>query len=189
MTRKHQTHMAPRADVEALMTEILGMPDMFGLQLISRLKSVTLLIKQLMGRQFSEDRLSLSRTKLLIRLMLAKRQGNEQGMLPSELSDDLDVSRNTISALLNGLEEQGFVERHIHPVDRRQFLIRITSKGEALIHARAPEVAGFVNELFSELSVEEQQTLRALLDRLYESLRARDESMKPTSPTKSGESL
>jgi DNA-binding MarR family transcriptional regulator len=97
--------------------------------------------------------------------------GNDQGLLPSELSRFLGVSRNTVSALLNGLEEQGLIERHLHPTDRRQFLIRITPGGHDLVCARAPEFGAFVASMFEVLSLEERATLLALLDKLYESLR------------------
>jgi DNA-binding MarR family transcriptional regulator len=86
---------------------------------------------------------------------------------PSELSAALGVSRNTVSALLNGLEEQGLIERHLHPTDRRQFLVRITPAGCDLVRTRAPQFAAFIASLLDDLSPDERHTLFVLLDKLY----------------------
>jgi len=141
--------------------------------LFFRLKLATHLIGQHLSAQLKEDALSHARMRLLILLMVEKHHGNETGLLPSELSHRLGVSRNTVSTLLNGLEAQGLIVRQLHPDDRRQWLIRLTPEGEALVRQRAPEFATFVNTLFQGLSEQEQQTLIALLDKLREDLAQR----------------
>ncbi len=158
---------------EAVAQAIFGTPDVRGMALFFRLKLVTHLIGYLLGTQRKEDALSHARMRILIWLMAEKQRGNEMGLLPSELSDHLGVSRNTVSTLLNGLETQGLIVRQLHPADRRQWLIRLTPDGEALVRQRAPEFATFVSALFQGLSEQEQQTLIALLDKLREDLAQR----------------
>ncbi len=175
--RPHCTHPPPPPlpgeEEEGITQAIFGTSDVRGMTLFFRLKLVTHLIGYLLGTQRKEDALSHARMRILIWLMAEKQRGNEAGLLPSELSDHLGVSRNTVSTLLNGLETQGLIVRQLHPDDRRQWLIRLTPDGEALVRQRAPEFAAFVGSLFQGLSEQEQQTLLALLDRLYQTLAQR----------------
>ncbi len=173
--RPHCTHPPPPLlpDEEAVAQAIFGTPDVRGMALFFRLKLVTHLIGYLLEAQRKEDALSHARMRILIWLMAEKQRGNEAGLLPSELSEHLGVSRNTVSTLLNGLEAQGLIVRQLHPDDRRQWLIRLTPDGETLVRQRAPQFAAFVGSLFQGLSEQEQQTLLALLDRLYQTLAQR----------------
>ena len=110
---------------------------------------------------------------LLTRLLIDNKIDDNAGLQPSELSTFLGISRNTVSALLNGLEEQGLIERHRHPTDRRQFLIRLTPAGEELVYAHAPQHTAFVTSLFEELSPDERQQLLSLLTKLLQHMRHR----------------
>lgn len=52
---------------------------------------------------------------------------------PGGLRDALGAPASTISNLLNELERKGLIERQVHPVDRRQYhLVRTTKGQEAL---------------------------------------------------------
>lgn len=161
---------------EQIVAAIFGTTDVRGMALFYRLKLITHLIGQLLSALRKEDALSHARMRILIWLMAEKQRGNDRGLLPSELSEHLGVSRNTVSTLLNGLEAQGLIARQLHPNDRRQWLVRLTPAGEALVRERAPEVAAFVSSLFDALSEPEQQTLLELLNKLYETLARRAES-------------
>jgi len=116
---------------------LFGTSNLEGMEALYRLKRVSHLIGLLIATQHREDALSHARMRLLTHLVMGKLQGNDSGLLPSELSRFLGISRNTVSTLLNGLEAQGLIERHLHPDDRRQWLVRVTPEGEALIRARA----------------------------------------------------
>jgi DNA-binding MarR family transcriptional regulator len=168
---------AQRLEVEQIMSDIFNTEDMSKLELFRRLKAVSHLLSHLAGEYRKDVKLSHARMRLLMRLAVSDRMGDDQGLPPSELSRFLGVSRNTVSALLNGLEDQGFIERHLHPTDRRQFLIRLTPGGHDLMCALAPEFGAFVASLFEVLSPEERATLLALLDKFYEGLLDRAAAM------------
>ncbi|NLX09278.1 MAG: MarR family transcriptional regulator [Chloroflexi bacterium] len=159
------------------MASIFGLDDLTPLHLFRHLYFITNLFGQITGDYRKEGRISAARMRLLMRLEIGQELGEEEGLSPSDLSQYLGVSRNTVSALLNGLEEQGLVERHLHPTDRRQFLIRITPVGKARLHEHAPQFAAFVNSLFGDLSADEQQALLALLDKLFTYLVQRAQAM------------
>jgi DNA-binding MarR family transcriptional regulator len=170
MSEDHSPQFAPPPEVYAIMAELFGVQDMRELDLFRKLKIASHLLGHLIQHYHHGDRLSPARMRLLIWLKVDTELGREMGLSPSELSHFLGVSRNTTSALLNGLEEQGLIERQLHPIDRRQFLIRITQAGDELVDRRAPDFAAFVVELFAPLSPEERTTLMVLLDKLLEGL-------------------
>lgn len=158
------------AETQHILFGIFGVEDLENLNLFRQITGIAHLVSYLKGRYRKDDPLSAARMRLLIRLAADLEMGHTAGLSPSQLSEFLCVGRNTVSALLNGLEEQAFIERHLHPTDRRQFLIRITPAGQEMVHTRAPLFAAFVADLFSVFSVEERANLLALLDKLFDSL-------------------
>jgi DNA-binding MarR family transcriptional regulator len=158
-------------ELDAVMADIFAVEDMGDFHLFRRFKTIAHLMHYLRGEHNEDDdRLSPARMRLLIYLITHRRLGNEAGVAPSELSRHLCVSRNTVSALLNGLEEQALIERHLNQEDRRQFLIRITPAGVALVETRAPQFARFVSSLFETLTPDERDSLSTLLDKLLASM-------------------
>ena len=72
----------------------------------------------------------LSWSKLYILLWLRAYQENrDSGLAPSQLSEFMSLSRNTISSLLEGLEQRQYVSRELDRQDKRRFVIRITPEG------------------------------------------------------------
>ncbi|NIK71837.1 winged helix DNA-binding protein [Paenibacillus sp. BK033] len=88
-------------------------------------------------------------------------------MLPSELSDDLAVTRANISNLLNTLEKAGRIQRDFDPSNRRRVLVRLTSQGEALIETVWPVYEDTIKEHIGKLSMENQSRLKELLSILF----------------------
>lgn len=65
-----------------------------------------------------------------LRALLAVERGGR--LTPSEIADYLGVSRSACSAILDRLENDGYVERAVNPADRRQFFIAATPQGHAV---------------------------------------------------------
>lgn len=89
-------------------------------------------------------------------------------MLPSELSDDLSVTRANISNLLNALEKAGRIQRDFDPSNRRRILVRLTAEGEDLITEVWPVYEKTIAEhVGGKLSPEAQTQLKQLLNVLF----------------------
>lgn len=147
-----------------------GVDDPRGYELFFALQAPVRLLGVVASRHLQIGNLSLPRLGLLIWLYFGEQIGHTQGISPSQLSEFQHVSRNTVSALLRSLEEQGLVERTLCSEDRRRFHIRLSDTGRALVCAVLAEQGPFLAELFSDLSADEQTTLIALLDKLRGSL-------------------
>lgn len=89
-------------------------------------------------------------------------------MLPSELSDDLSVTRANISNLLNALEKAGRIQRDFDPANRRRILVRLTAEGDELITAVWPVYEQTIAEhIGGKLTPENQTLLKQLLNQLF----------------------
>lgn len=86
----------------------------------------------------------------------------------NELAADLGLSSSASTALLDRLEREGIAERYPHPSDRRRTLVRLTSRGHAVVEVgRQWLLAGF-----HDIPTADHQavaaTLRSIADRLSE---------------------
>ena len=90
----------------------------------------------------------------------------------SGISDELGVTRRNVTALVDGLEEEGLVRRLPHPTDRRATIIELTDEGGTTMDTLYDEHRRAVAELFAGLTEEDRGELVRLLGTLREGLRA-----------------
>ena len=81
----------------------------------------------------------------------------------SGISDELGVTRRNITALVDALEEEGFVRRRPHPTDRRATVIELTGEGAGTMDTLYDEHRRSVAELFAGLSERDRRELVRLL--------------------------
>ncbi len=143
--------------------------DSYGIELAAMLHLVAR-VYEAVNPVEKDGEISRSRWGILMRLMGEERQGRVEGVTPTYLSRCQNVSKNTISALLRGLEEQGLVTRQLDPIDHRLFRIQLTDAGRRIILDSAPRHVAYLNRLASELTLEERDRLMDLLARLFHSV-------------------
>lgn len=93
-------------------------------------------------------------------LAIYARQNHE--ILPSELSDILNLTRTSATRLSDDLVQNGWVTRDIHPLDRRKITLKLTKAGEKLIQEISPETNAARDKVWSGLTKEECQQFREL---------------------------
>ena len=90
----------------------------------------------------------------------------------NELAADLGLSSSAATALVDRLEREGIAERYPHPNDRRRTLVRLTSRGHAVVEVSRR----WLLIVFHDIPADEHQavaaTLRSIADRLSERSRA-----------------
>ncbi len=161
--------------LHAFLQKLAGGVDPTGLQVMRMIRMTANLYDSVLPNPLGPSHLSGPRWHVLMRLLQQEEQARGEGLTPTELSECLQVSRNTISALLRGLEEHGLIERNLDQEDRRIFRIRLSAAGRARAQTGAPHFLIYVNRLVADLTPEEQEQLLVLLGRLYESIRAHGE--------------
>jgi DNA-binding MarR family transcriptional regulator len=88
---------------------------------------------------------------------------------PSAIATREGVRPPSVTRTLNCLADDGYVLREDHPDDRRQVLVRLSDKGEALLAEERSRRNAWLDGRLAGLTVDERATLREasdLLDRL-----------------------
>lgn len=149
---------------------LCGTDDVTGVELFTLLRVASNLAEGLETRACAESSLTGPRFALLFRLLVEEQLGNAAGLTPTRLSHAQNVSKNTISSLLRGLEEQGLIMRNLDPQDYRLFRIQLTPAGRELLLTMAPAHLTSLNQLSAGLTLPERQLLISLLEKLCRSL-------------------
>jgi len=117
-----------------------------------------------LGEQSLDDTgLSSAQYRVLLHLFFAEQMSERGELNPSEISHRQGVSRNSMSALIRNLENEGLVERRLDPNDRRRFDISLTSEGRALVTDYARQHLATIAGCFDVLTPAEQDALSQLL--------------------------
>ena len=112
-------------------------------------------------KHFERFGLSAGKFTILMQLYTAKR-----GLSPSEFANRANVTRATITGLLDRLEREGLVERKAHSNDRRMLTITLTEQGKKLVDRVLPEHFCRTKGLMTNLTSTEKKTFIKLLDKL-----------------------
>jgi DNA-binding MarR family transcriptional regulator len=121
----------------------------------------------------SQASLSLA-NQMLARIGLCARQAGIltmvtelEPMTQKALADALGIDRTTMVALLDDLEDKGFVARQRHPRDRRAFLVHPTDSGRAAKAAAVRILDEQQRRFLAPLTSAERTQLADLLTRLH----------------------
>lgn len=91
-------------------------------------------------------------------------------MSPSELGEQLIVTRATVTGLLDSLERRGFVSRSANPADRRSLLVEVTPAGLAVVQELRTIVHRNERDWMSVLFDAELRTYIDLMHRIQDRL-------------------
>ena len=91
---------------------------------------------------------------------------------PAELAEEANVTRATMSGLIDTLEKDGLVTRGADPGDRRAVRVRSTAAGEEFLAKVLPDYFRFVSAMIQTLSAPERKQLVKLLQKIQEGVTA-----------------
>jgi MarR family transcriptional regulator, organic hydroperoxide resistance regulator len=84
-------------------------------------------------------------------------------METGRLAVECDLSKGTLTGILNTLEGRGLVARQRLDADRRRMLVALTAEGTAMIESLSPRFNRFETETTSSLGADEKRELARLL--------------------------
>jgi len=85
---------------------------------------------------------------------------------PGDLAQNICHDAGSLTRLIDQMVERGLVTRGRSETDRRVVTLSLTPRGRSLVEALAPKVMNFWNELLSDFTHAEVDTLISLLTRL-----------------------
>jgi DNA-binding MarR family transcriptional regulator len=137
-----------------------------------------LLLMSLVGemREISDANLAkfgLAEGRCTVLVLLLEAQ--PEPLSHSQLAELLGVTKGSITGLVDGLEQDGYVKREDRGDDRRLRLISLTPAGLELVDKVLPGKFRNIAALMGALSQEERETLANLLHKVHQSLPVRSE--------------
>lgn len=102
----------------------------------------------------------------LVLWQLLERQGER--VYPSELSQQLHLSRSRITGALSSLRRKGLIVMRRSRSDRRRIQVSATEEGLAVIRERVAEMEGYFGRLLDGLGEADARTLIGLVRRCTE---------------------
>ena len=112
----------------------------------------------------TEDVLGV-RLKQFVALDYLREQGESS---QQQLGQTLMLDANNCVILLNGLEEEGLIERTRDPEDRRRHIVAITPKGHRALEKAEHKLETVEDDVLGNLSQDERDQLRELLAKALE---------------------
>jgi DNA-binding MarR family transcriptional regulator/CheY-like chemotaxis protein len=136
--------------------EIMSAPSQTGtLYTISMITRIARMVLRITDEHSAK--LGLSQSKLAVLMYLSSEP--ELCASPSALAKQCGVSRAAMTGLLDGLEQEAYVERDSHPSDRRALMVKLTPKGQQFLDWISPQDQYQLSELMSNLDDTERQKL------------------------------
>jgi DNA-binding MarR family transcriptional regulator len=173
MTNTQGIHPPPwrvRHLFEERIKTLSGSEDISGLEIASTIAILANFYDAYASQIDEHSNITGPRWMLLMGLLDEETRGNSDGITPTMLSQARNVSKNTTSSLLRGLEELGLIERNLDKNDRRFFRIRLTDKGRTLTKKISPKRFSGLNKLAGGLKKQEREQLIILLGKLIDSM-------------------
>jgi len=125
-------------------------------------------VSRAMATLASEHGISQGRFVVLLLLMRQQFQKEGNSLTPAELAEKSNVTRATITGLVDTLERDGFVRREPDPKDRRMMSVILTESGEAFMQRYLPVHFRRITELMISLDSSERAILVRLLNKIVQ---------------------
>ncbi|MDR2993798.1 MarR family winged helix-turn-helix transcriptional regulator [Bacillus cereus] len=92
---------------------------------------------------------------------------SQRGTTQKELAEAIDKDQTTVVRMIQSMERKGIVKKALNDQDRRSHNLFLTEKGDELKKTILPVVQDAHNFVTSNLSEEEIEQLKTLLNKLY----------------------
>jgi DNA-binding MarR family transcriptional regulator len=87
-------------------------------------------------------------------------------VLPSEMSNEMNISSARVAAMLNSLENKELVTRQIDKTDRRKILVSLTEKGQELAKKHSQQVENHAAQMLELLGEHDAMELVRITEKL-----------------------
>ena len=99
-------------------------------------------------------------------LLYLKDRGDS--VLPSEISEEMDISSARVASILNNLENKGLVQRQIDKEDRRKILVTLTNEGRVKAEEHKEKVIQNITMMLELLGEEDAKAFVRITKKLID---------------------
>lgn len=93
-----------------------------------------------------------------------------EGLTVGEIAEMLVVEAPSITRTVQRMARQGLVEKHAHPTDARQVIVKLTEKGQALQRTIPQVMSEYEEQMLAGISEIERAFLMRLLKQMLHNL-------------------
>jgi DNA-binding MarR family transcriptional regulator len=93
-----------------------------------------------------------------------------EGLTVGEIADELAVEAPSITRTVQRMARQDLVEKHSHPTDARQVIVKLTAKGQALQQDVPQVMMEFEEQMLKDISEVERAFLMRLLKQMLDNM-------------------
>ncbi|MTI66758.1 MAG: MarR family transcriptional regulator [Firmicutes bacterium] len=131
-----------------------------GYEIASLIREINSKLNHSIKNEFKETNLTVPQ------IMVIKTLSKNKRLKVSEISKEISLVNSTVSGIIDRLQKQDIVKRVRSKKDRRIVYIELSNKGEELIKKYRHIINNFFNNIFSNSSKEDMDTILAGLDTL-----------------------
>ena len=121
----------------------------------------------------------ISQARFLVLINLHNAEGH--GLTPAALADVLNVTRATITGLIDTLERDAMVAREPDPDDKRSVLVRLSLTGRRFLEAMMPDHFARIAAVLRDFSPPEREQFEHLLQKVFDGFDAFELPQPPAS--------
>lgn len=92
--------------------------------------------------------------------------GNSEGLNFRQIGEATQISKGTLTGVIDRLEAKHLVHRSSHQMDRRATLVRLTAGGDAVFATQYPRYIAYLKQRFNQLSKKERKEATAALEKI-----------------------
>ena len=100
---------------------------------------------------------------------------HEDGVIPSNISNEMGISSARIAAALNSLENKGLITRRIDVSDRRRILVHLAPAGQEQAEQHKQAILSAITQMFQFLGRQDAEEYIRITGRLTEMCQNRKE--------------
>lgn len=106
-------------------------------------------LQRVYDTKFVEDMIELCQGE--VRVMLYIYTCEQDTVFPTDISRELNVTKQRVTSILSGLRKKGFVQMELAENDRRRMNIKITNAGVDFIYGKKAQAEEYFNLLADKL--------------------------------------
>jgi DNA-binding MarR family transcriptional regulator len=122
------------------------------------------LLRRNMDRRLQSLGLTQAQWRAIVHL------SRSEGVTQAALAESLEIQPITLTRLIDRMESAGWVERRMHPLDRRAVQLYLTPQSQPILEQMHARAADTLNEATRGVSPREQRQLVATLEHLKHNL-------------------